>query len=232
MLGSRKFEDGKRPPRGAANVIVALAQTLAVLVFVVAFAGCGPKKPTRTDRALGAGKFRWDSFPVSLRVDSGLRDGGPAEQDLREAVRFWEKLAGHRLFDIGTWPTGTAPFTGKPENPDELLDNVVYLMRPWPSGPDWGSRIAGKKIVHSTGSEIDNAVVFLNGDTALCSALCDNEGEHGMTSRRRLIAHELGHFLGFAHVSDRGNIMYPEIQPGGSLDTEGVDLELLHALTD
>ncbi len=147
------------------------------------------------------------------------------------AIAFWEQRAGKTLFTISSWPASALPYTGSVTDPDTLLDNVIYLLKPWPNSGDWNSQIAGKTVIHSEGAGIRHAVVFLNGETTLCDADCKNEGENQETSRRRLIAHELGHFLGFVHVSDRENIMYPTIQPGGDLDTETIDVDLLRRLT-
>jgi hypothetical protein len=193
---------------------------------LLSLAGCG-KETSRSAAALGSGDLRWNDFPVRLEADSALHDGAAADEDLLTAVAFWENRAGKHLFNVGSWPTGQPPYTGQAQDPDDLLGNAVFFLSPWP----FDGHIAGKTIIHSNGSAIAKAVIFLNADTPLCSGLCEGEGEHSQTSRRKLIAHELGHFLGFAHVSDPDNIMYPEILPGGALDNLHVDEDLLHKLT-
>lgn len=160
-------------------------------------------------------------------MDAALLDGAYSEEDLLAAIAFWENKAGKRLFSIDRWPSGSQPFTGPPANPNSLTDNVVFFQSPWPQ--EWSGRVAGKTIIHAYGSIIQNAVIFLNSETALCSGLCLSELDR--TSRRKLLAHELGHFLGFAHVNDRENLMYPEILPGGSLDAVRIDEPLLKKLT-
>ncbi len=188
--------------------------------------GCG-KPDSRTESALGSGQLRWNSFPVTLRADSQyLLDGGAAQEDLLSAIAFWENKAGRRLFDLSSWPTGQAPYRGAASDPSEILDNVVYFQNPW----SWESRIAGQTVILSRGSRIQSAVIFLNAETSLCSGACIHEEDH--TSRRRLLAHELGHFLGFAHVENNTrNIMHPQIQRGGTLDNLEVDQSLLLQLT-
>jgi hypothetical protein len=199
---------------------------VVVLLSLVFLGGCG--KQYDEDATLGSGKLRWSSFPVRIQADSSLFDGGPAEQDLRAAVSFWETRAGKQLFELGTWPSGQAPYVGEVTHPQSLLGNAIFFQNPWPNFGDWGPEIAGRTIVNSTKGSITHAVVFLNAETNLCSDLCATEGG---TSRRRLIAHELGHFLGFAHVQDMANIMFPTIQVGGSLDSETIDSDLLRRLT-
>jgi hypothetical protein len=193
-------------------------------------AGCG--KDSRTASAFGAGNVRWASFPVDLQVDAALQDGGPAQEDLLAAVAFWENRAGKRLFSLRAWQEGQLPYTGNVTDPETLLANALLFQNPWPNTRDWTPQVAGKTVVHSTGEHINHAVIFLNGQTPLCGGPCDQPGEHEQTSRRRLIAHELGHFLGLTHVSDLHNIMYPEIQAGGALDTETVDEHWLVHLTE
>ncbi|MGZ3661433.1 MAG: matrixin family metalloprotease, partial [Bdellovibrionota bacterium] len=90
--------------------------------------------------------------------------------------------------------------------------------------------IAGKAILRVTGGTITGAVILLDPQTNICTGLC--EGRDNATSLRRLIAHELGHFLGLGHVQDSINIMYPAILPGGSLEDRTVDGAALRPLVD
>ena len=225
MTASQSHSRLRTPQHGRVNLLRRLLPVFVCLALLI-FAGCGSDEQ-RTTAGLGSGQLKWSSLPVSLRADSALHDGGPADEDLLAAVAFWETKAGKNLFTIGTWPNGQAPYTGASSDPDDLLDNAIFFLSPWP----FDGRIAGKTTIHSTNSAIQKAVIFLNSDTALCAGNCAESGDDLRTSRRRLLAHEMGHFLGFAHVNDRENIMYPEIVPGGSLDDRSVDLPLLQKLT-
>jgi hypothetical protein len=190
---------------------------------------CGHDEDKRTvvSGVLGSGNLKWDHFPVTLKADALLHDGGHAESDLDDAAAFWNKRAGKQLFDIGTWPTGQLPFDGPAANPTNVFDNALLFITPWPLALG----IAGNTTVHSYGNTIQNAVILLNPGTPLCYADCDGPGDRLRTSRRRLLAHEMGHFLGFAHVQDPDDIMYPSIQPGGKLDDRHFDQALLNRLT-
>jgi len=182
---------------------------LCVIALSLALNACG-KEEKRSSAALD-GTFRWGTFPINIRVDESLLDRNRAEDDLMEAIRFWEKRAARHLFALSGWKSGDLPYTGSPENPSDLLENVIFFQAPWPHDP----RVAGKTIYFAENGIIRKGAIFLNAETDLCSGLCRNE--QNRTSRRKLLAHELGHLLGLNHVDDRENVMFPEILPGGSL---------------
>ncbi len=220
-----------KPGRGVSRSVIGRAVGRSVSIrgyclFLCFFllVACG-KDETRSIAALGSGDLHWAAFPVPLKVDSQLFDGGAANEDLLKAIAFWENRVGKTLFQTSTWPSGHAPYTGSAGNPETLTDNVIFFQNPWP----FPGNVAGKTFIHSINGIIKNAVVFLNAETRLCAGLC--EDGHDKTSRQKLLAHELGHFIGFAHVNDRANIMFPEILPGSTLDNETVDEELLKKLT-
>lgn len=195
---------------------------LAILLAVLTLTACAKEKKAHNGVE---GDNRWENFPVTVRADEFLLNDGLAQEDLLAAVKFWEERAGRQLFHIGVWRSGVAPYSGEASDPSDILENVIFFQNPWP----FEERIAGKTILISKDGIIQKAAVFLNTKTALCSGLCIDEP--GRTSRRKLLAHELGHFLGFPHIDDRSNVMYPEILPGGSLDEVSADIVLLRNLT-
>lgn len=200
-----------------------LGAPAALLLLCLGLFSCGKESQITSPSKKGA--LHWQSFPVPLKVEESILDGGEQEEDLMSAISFWELKAGKRLFQLGPWSTGRAPYRGSPADPEDLVDNTLIFLSPWP----FESTVAGKTMVLFDGSLIQKAVVYLNKETPLCYRLCENT--NGQTSRRKLIAHELGHFLGFDHVQDPDNVMYPEIRPGGALDNLKVDEPLLRKLT-
>lgn len=201
--------------------------TTALLLVLFTLTGCGKEAEERTSAELGLGDIRWGSFPVQVQVDAFLLADSNATADLNDAIAFWETKAGKPLFVIaGSWDSANKPFTGPAENPNELLGNVIFFQGPWP----FDRNIAGKTIVHSSNGTIENSIIFLNAETNLCSHNCTYAS--GNVSRRKLLAHELGHFLGLGHNGEQTDIMYPEILQGGSLTGLSVDEARLSQLTN
>ncbi|MBI3555002.1 MAG: matrixin family metalloprotease [Deltaproteobacteria bacterium] len=197
-----------------------LFSLLAVLLLVVS--GCA-KDNSKNGNGNANG---WSSFPVTIYAGANVVSSPAAVSDMNDAMKFWEAKAGRKLFDYkGTWAKQSAPYTGTAAAPGTVTSNVLMFQSPWPYAPN----LAGVTTVNTTGTQIDGAVVMINASTPLCTGDCI--ASVGDTSERKTFAHELGHFLGLAHVQDPANIMYPQIQAGGSLDNVIVDDAALQSLT-
>ena len=71
-------------------------------------------------------------------------------------------------------------------------------------------------------------MIMINPDVPFCSGDC--VGQYYANSARKNLAHELGHFIGLQHISDVNNVMYPVLQPGGTLDSVSIDQTALAEL--
>lgn len=197
-----------------------------LLLLLPLLSACG-KDETRTAFALGTGDVRWAAFPVDIQVDASLLADPDSANDLDDAIDFWENKAGRPLFKVtGAWDASRPAYQGDAANPDKIFANVILFQGPWHDA----AKVAGKTHVHSQGNHIENAVILLNPDTNVCTGSC--WGASSFVSRRKLLAHELGHFIGFGHTDDAGDIMYPEILSGGSMTDLKVDETLLVKLTN
>lgn len=168
----------------------------------------------------------WASFPVEIYSDSALVATNEARADFYAAMSFWEAKAGQKLFDYkGEWKGGT-PYVGSPSNPSEILANVVFFQNPWP----FNSNVAGQTTVISSKSGFHGSIILLNEGIARCSGNC--AGENYKISQQKLLAHELGHFIGMSHNNTQGDIMYPTLFPGGSLESSSANTAALQQIVN
>lgn len=202
-------------------------QSLIMLCAFIQLFGCGKDGSSNGEGAsFGSGDVRWESFPVELNLESSLYQDPQFQADLQEAVGFWETRAGKSLFIVQeTYRSPSEAYAGSVDDPEAIYFNLIFFFQPWP----YASNVAGNTLVRSTGAKIEGGIIMLNSETSLCGGDCS--GLTGL-SRRKLLAHELGHFLGLTHTPIREDLMFPEILDGADLDSLQVDITTLKKLTN
>jgi len=204
-----RFNDG-----GAVKLGKSLRLWGILLVAGAILSACGKESSRSPSSTAGSGPIRWENFPVTLYIDKAILQDSESKRDLDEAMSFWHSKANRTIFQIkGEWDSSAKPFSGSPDSPGDLFANVLFYQNPW----DMGEQIAGKTVLHSTNFKVTNAIVLINPGTNFCAGNCENSGDEYRISRRKLFAHELGHFIGIGHTDDSSDVMYPQILPGGDL---------------
>jgi hypothetical protein len=187
-----------------------------IALLFIGLVGCAKEKQQ------GSG---WVSLPVAIYTDPLIGSTQDGRSDFYAAMGFWESRAGKKIFDYkGDWTGDQKPYTGNASKPDGILANVAFFQNPWP----FAGNTAGMTTVITSNGTYQGAVIMLNPSIPLCSGNC--WGDSFRTSRQRLLAHEMGHFIGLSHSADASNIMYSSLSPGGSLESDGVDTAALKAV--
>lgn len=109
-----------------------------------------------------------------------------------ESVKFWESL-GHvfgEIYDI------RCDFL-------EMKAGAIFLVNPG----------AGYDFKHLSNT-ITTYAVFKDGHREIVAAQINMT--FNAKSTKRILEHEIGHALGYQHISRRGHIMHPRIEMGGN----------------
>lgn len=194
-----------------------------VILAGLILAACQQQRQTVTS----GGEGRWAELPVALNVSQEIYDSQAAMTDIAAAMEFWEERAGRRLFDLrGPWNAAPSPVVGDLSNPSFVHTNIIFFPTSWPIAFE----VAGKTTILTQGEHFSQGYVALNRDRTYCFGSC--EYDYFRVGFRRLVTHELGHFIGLNHVNDNANIMAPALASGGNLDSAQVDMAALSRLTN
>ncbi len=182
---------------------------LALLLLLPLLAGCGKDTAPWEATSGSSARMRWEQFPVVVLVDPAIADDSNSMEDVRTAVAWWEEQVQRPLIDLQTWNGPMPPYAGgSAASPKDFLGNVLFFQDPWPHAEE----IKGKTFLFASQDRLDTGLIALKGDEPYCYGNC-SANPHGRVVFQKLVAHELGHFLGLPHTEDPASLMSPDLTP-------------------
>ncbi|NUM89654.1 MAG: matrixin family metalloprotease, partial [Bdellovibrionales bacterium] len=171
-------------------------------------AGCG-KNTLPWEASGSSARMRWEQFPVVLWMDPAIAEDAARMDDVHVAVAWWEEQVSRPLFDLRTWSGPMPPYAGgTATDPQDFLGNVLFFQDPWPHAED----VKGKTFLLASQDRLEQGLIALKGDEPYCHGGCAaNPGRRVVF--QKLVAHELGHFLGLPHTEDPESLMSPDLTP-------------------
>lgn len=203
----------------------ALALALAVVgASAPAAAEDDPREYHRATTGETGQYLYWRDRHISYVVDS---EGCP-DMELGQAaaavVRAFNSWEGHPCSDVFFDYEGTVSgaLPGRVYDPDDDEpdgENLVIWLEDWPWGQD---QLAQTRLIwNDRTGEILDADIFVNARDYYWSA-----SDRVVTDIEDVLAHEIGHLLGFAHTTDPDATMYDGYTEGETLkrDLSGTDI--------
>ena len=154
--------------------------------------------------------LRWKSYPITVSSSEDFRSYNGAESDLIFAINYWNYQSGVEVFSYSR----------------TAISNSIHFPGSWP----YASDIAGQTNLSSEQGFYSQFEIALNRTQIYCMGSCENISFQAV-SMRKLLAHELGHVLGFPHSDDPNNIMHAHIDGQANIHTSNLDRKTLKKLT-
>lgn len=197
--------------------ITIVRRAIVLLGPLLALSGCGGAGQSGAKTAVSTERARWAAFPIELHVDDAMADSPSALNDLQAALGFWENRVGRELFRYQGRYSTDLPRSAGVVNPLLAPVNKVFHEAPWQYGP----QVLALNIRVEAQGTIRRSLISMDREHQMCLGDCNSNRLR--VSFRKVLAHELGHFLGFDHHPEAKNIMFAFYQPQSGLNEAEVD---------
>ena len=202
---------------------------VCILVAGQAFAAVGDMAAIESERADPAFRWRVKSIPITisvslLRPSSNIKTGSDVIGAVRRSLRTWEEVANIEFKES---------FSDKQNvSPQGIAGDGVSLITVAPTAENAllfaknpEDTAATTRVFFDGRARITEADVVLNPYQQFST-----DGTFGTFDLQATLTHEIGHFLGLAHSSMRGSVMYDSFAKNGVFGLQGYSLRTLAEL--
>lgn len=174
----------------------------SILIFTLV--GCGPTPaPQQACNFVQNSDQQRVSWKGQLPIDIYVHESVPTNfiAPLLRAMARWELQTGHKLFRLAGTQSG-------PLSPSQDGQSVVYWYTQWTQS---SQSEQAQTTIYWQSDRINEADIVVDGGNFTYS---ENDPTAAEVDFESLMIHELGHVLGYKHITDQPSVMAPTLADG------------------